>query len=72
MKTTAYAANKKNRYGESGKIPVRGQRIFCQNNEWYFHTREYGVYGPYQTIVQAKDELRIYLRRHGIVKLASF
>lgn len=70
MKTIVHDHNLQNRYGESGSPPTRTKRIYCENNEWYFHTREYGTYGPYSSFLQAREELSLYLRRLGIVKQA--
>ncbi|VAX13997.1 hypothetical protein MNBD_GAMMA24-1460 [hydrothermal vent metagenome] len=59
-----------NRYGEQGNIPARKKRIYSLNNEWYFLTREYGVFGPYSSLVKAQQELKLYMRRLGIVRTA--
>ncbi|VAX10487.1 hypothetical protein MNBD_GAMMA25-1407 [hydrothermal vent metagenome] len=59
-----------NRYGEQGNIPQRKKRIYSLNNEWYFLTREYGVFGPYNTVLKARQELALYMRRLGIVRAA--
>jgi len=62
--------SKQNRYGEQGNTPPRNKRIYALNNEWYFLTREYGVFGPYSDFLTAKQELKIYMRRLGIVRMA--
>ncbi|HEB56887.1 MAG TPA: hypothetical protein ENI98_11430 [Gammaproteobacteria bacterium] len=61
---------KANRYGEQGDIPARKKRIYNLNNEWYFLTREYGVFGPYSSLSKTRQELKLYLRRQGIVRAA--
>ncbi|NOZ37406.1 MAG: hypothetical protein GXP11_04920 [Gammaproteobacteria bacterium] len=62
---------KQNRYGEQGDIPARKKRIYNLNNEWYFLTREYGVFGPYNSLLKARQELNLYMRRLGIVRAAN-
>jgi len=62
--------SKLNRHGEQGKIPPRKRRIYSLNNEWYFLTREYGVFGPYSNLAIARQELNLYMRRLGIVRAA--
>ena len=59
-----------NRYGEQGDIPPRKNRLYSLNDEWYFLTREYGVYGPYSSLLEARQELKLYMRRLGIVRAA--
>ena len=63
--------SKQNRYGEQGNIPPRNKRIYTLNDEWYFLTREYGVFGPYVNFLTAKQELKLYMRRLGIVRMAA-
>ncbi len=63
--------SKPNRYGEQGHIPARKKRIYNLNNEWYFLTREYGVFGPYNSLSKTQEELTLYLRRLGIVHTAA-
>ncbi len=59
-----------NRHGEQGDIPSRKIRIYNLNNEWYFLTREYGVFGPYRNLLTARQELKLYMRRLGIMRVA--
>ncbi|HFQ13332.1 MAG TPA: hypothetical protein ENK40_00895 [Gammaproteobacteria bacterium] len=59
-----------NRYGEQGPVPARRNRLYSLNGEWYFLTREYGVFGPYPDVLTARGELKLYLRRLGIVRSA--
>ena len=70
MQLNKFHPNKKNRYGEQREIPPRKSRIFSQDNEWYFLSREYGVFGPYPSIYRANNELKLFLRRLGVIKLA--
>lgn len=71
MNTHILKPLKLNRYGEQGDIPHRERRIYFLNNEWYFRTREYGVFGPYLNLLETKKALNIYLRRLGIVRAAA-
>ncbi len=68
MNNANFETSTLNRYGEQGQIPLRKKRIYSLNNEWYFLTREYGVFGPYPNLFKARQELKLYLRRLGIVK----
>ena len=55
------------RQGETQPIPARSKRFFTSEAEWFFNTREDKVQGPFKNLGQAKDELKLYLRRCGIV-----
>jgi len=68
MNKRIFEPSKINRYGEQGEIPARNRRIYCLNNEWYFLTREYGIFGPYSSFQGARQELKLYMRRLGIVR----
>ena len=68
MQLNKFYPNEKIRYSEQGEIPPRKSRIFSQNNEWYFLTRDHGIFGPYSSIYKANDELKLFLRRLGIIK----
>ena len=69
MQLNKFHPNKKKRVTKPGKIPPRKSRIFNQHNEWYFLTREFGVFGPYPSIYTANNELKLFLHRLGIVRL---
>lgn len=43
-----------NRQGESGPVPLRSDRFFAAQGEWYFATREGAPIGPFED----KDEAR--------------
>lgn len=68
MNKIAIQPLKQNRYGERGNIPPRKRRVYSLNNEWYFLTREYGVFGPYRSLLKVRKELKLYMRRQGIVR----
>ncbi len=57
------------RYGEDGTAPTRHQRFYTVGTEWYFHTREGIEQGPYKDLLAAKEGLKLFLRRCGIVQL---
>ncbi len=70
MNNLTFETSKSNRYGEQGNVPLRTKRIYSLNNEWYFFTREYGVFGPYNSMLKVRQELKLYMRRLGIVRTA--
>jgi len=72
MNKRIFEPSKVNRYGEQGDIPARNRRIYSLNNEWYFLTREYGIFGPYSSLQEARQELKLYMRRLGIVRASIF
>lgn len=49
------------RHGEEASYPFRSQRLCCENGQWYFHTREGTLCGPYRDQAQAKKELAIFV-----------
>ncbi len=59
------------RRGETGPIPPRKRRFYTKNNEWFFVTREGRHLGPYPHYTDAEAALKLYLRRCGIVRVAS-
>jgi hypothetical protein len=50
-----------NRNGEVGTIPVRSDRFFNVDHDWYFSTREGCPVGPYVNKSQAKSGLDDFL-----------
>jgi len=56
------------RNGEDGTIPPRGRRFYFNGSSWFFHTRERVTFGPYNTFREAEENLKIYLRRCGVVR----
>jgi len=55
------------RQGESQAIPTRSKRFYTVEAAWYFNTREDEAQGPFKNLGEAKDGLKTYLRRCGIV-----
>ena len=55
------------RQGENTNIPNRSKRYFTDNADWYFNTREDKPQGPFKNLGEAKEGLKIYLRRCGII-----
>ncbi|MDH5180909.1 MAG: DUF6316 family protein [Gammaproteobacteria bacterium] len=60
--------NQINRAGEAGAIPPRRKRLFLRNNEWYYLTRYSQEHGPYTTMIEAKRDLSLFLRRSGVIR----
>lgn len=50
-----------NREGELGTIPMRTDRFFSADSEWYFSTREGTAIGPYNNKTQAGKGLQDFL-----------
>jgi len=59
------------RAGESGPVPPRTRRFYNNGNEWFFITRNGKHHGPYKHFTEAEAALKLYLRRCGIVRVAS-
>jgi len=56
------------RRGESGPIPVRKRRFINFGKDWYFVTRNGKRHGPFTYLTTAESELKLFLRRCGIVR----
>ncbi|MES9990327.1 MAG: DUF6316 family protein [Candidatus Thiodiazotropha sp.] len=56
-----------NRYGEEGYPPFRTQRLFSENGQWYFDTREGTQLGPYHDLKQAKQALALFVAQRLLV-----
>ena len=59
-----------NRRGEDCGIPSRRSRLYSVDGQWYFRVREANDQGPYESYTKAKNDLVMFLRRSGIVKIA--
>ncbi len=60
------------RFGEEADPPFRSQRLFAENGQWYFDTREGRQIGPYHDRTQAKFALAVFLaQRLLIVNMAG-
>ncbi len=46
-----------NRQGESGQVPIRTDRFFAAQGEWYFATREGSPIGPFEDKLEARKGL---------------
>jgi len=55
------------RQGETHPSPKRSKRYYSIDSEWYFNTREDDPQGPFKNLGEAKDGLKTYLRRCGII-----
>jgi hypothetical protein len=54
-------AIKDKRTGENGEIPIRSDRFFSAQGEWYFSTREGAPIGPFDDKSEAKQGLTDFL-----------
>jgi hypothetical protein len=59
------------RYGEEGDPPFRTQRLFTENGQWYFDTREGTQVGPYHDINEVKKALAVFLAQRLLVSQGS-
>jgi hypothetical protein len=50
-----------NRYGEDGRQHFRSQRLFSENGQWYFDTREGHQIGPYYDLKDVKNALAAFI-----------
>ena len=46
-----------NRQGEAGPVPVRSDRFFAAQGQWYFATREGAPIGPFEDKEEARQGL---------------
>jgi len=53
---------KKVRRGESDKTHFRSDRIVVMNGRYYFMTRENTQEGPFDSRLEAEQELNLYIR----------
>ena len=56
-----------NRYGEDSHPPFRSQRLFSENGQWYFDTREGRQVGPYQEYDDVKKALAVFLAQKLLI-----
>lgn len=59
------------RNGEFGVIPQRRRRFYNNGKHWFFITRDGKHHGPYQHFREAEADLKLYLRRCGIVRYVA-
>lgn len=50
-----------NRQGEAGQIPLRSDRFFTAQGEWYFSTREGAPIGPFEDKDDARKGLNDFI-----------
>ena len=50
-----------NRSGEQGNFPFRSERICQENGQWYFHTREGSLIGPFKDVAETKKALAVFV-----------
>ena len=51
------------RHGEGNSRPFRSERFCSENGQWYFHTREGALDGPYRDRDEAQRGLAIFLAK---------
>ena len=51
----------RNRSGEEGQFPFRSERICKENGQWYFHTREGRLYGPFRDMAETRRALAVFV-----------
>ena len=47
---------------EAGKARFRTNRMFEENDAWYFYTREGDAVGPFVDELEATTQLEVYIR----------
>ena len=52
---------RRNRSGEHGNIPFRSERICQENGQWYFHTREGALVGPFKDMAETRKALAAFI-----------
>lgn len=55
------------RYGEEGNPPFRSQRLFTENGQWYFDTREGTQVGPFRDINEVKKALAAFVAQRLVL-----
>ena len=54
-----------------GGSKFRTQRMFESGGRWYFYTREGSMEGPFETMLDAKERLDVYLEILGLELLSD-
>ncbi len=57
-----------NRAGENGSIPVRTDRFFSAQSEWFFSTREGAPIGPFDDKGEALKGLKDFIEFMSLAK----
>jgi len=55
------------RFGEEGNPPFRTQRLFNENGQWFFDTREGKQVGPYRDIGEVKKALAVFIAQRLLI-----
>jgi hypothetical protein len=55
------------RYGEEVRPPFRSQRLFSENGQWYFDTREGTQVGPYRDLREVKKALAVFTAQRLLI-----
>lgn len=55
------------RFGEEVNPPFRTQRLFTENGQWYFDTREGTQVGPYRDVSEVKMALAVFVAQRLII-----
>lgn len=55
------------RFGEEGNLPFRTQRLFTENGQWYFDTREGTQIGPFHDIKEVKKALAVFVAQRLLI-----
>ncbi|MEE4301406.1 MAG: DUF6316 family protein [Pseudomonadales bacterium] len=61
-----------NRLGEDAPPPKRSPRLYEENGEWYFRTREGAAMGPYATREEAEQGLADFIEFIQLAPLDTF
>ena len=52
-----------NRFNENGPIPMRSERFYQSNGEWFFIVRQKDDQGPFKTFEDARLALTSYIHQ---------
>jgi hypothetical protein len=55
------------RFGEEGNQPFRNQRLFIENGQWYFDTREGTQVGPFHDVREVKKALAAFVAQRLLI-----
>ncbi|MEZ5502740.1 MAG: DUF6316 family protein [Halioglobus sp.] len=61
LKTAGATAMKRDKTNNN-QVCVRSNRMFRQDGQWYFRTREESVIGPFRDELEASTQLEVYIR----------
>jgi len=59
------------RNGENGEVPIRSDRFFSAQGEWYFSTREGNPIGPFDDKEEAQQGLHDFLEFMDLAEPAT-